>query len=247
MNVSACNNDTLIDDVMKNSTLSDSAITHANSNNSGNGSTSLLDAATRRPANDFQLAYFVMGALFAVSASLMTAAWSAGERFRVRAPLLFVQSDATSRTVAPQAENDDEVNDNNNMQQRRRVCTILSLMSLFHFFHMGMEVSYKSLLLVFGVATLGYSRRSAAWLVGVCYLAYTVGRGEKLSEKRVCTSLLHDTYPHHEYSCCYKYSCTVFRCRNTGVKSRAPRSHACGQPGADAGLIGSGTAVRARV
>ena len=113
MNVSACNNDTLTDDVMKNSTLSDSAITHANSNNSGDCSTSLLDtAATRRPANDFQLAYFVMGALFAVSASLMTVAWSAGERFRVRAPLLFVQSGATSRTVAPQAENH-----NNSLQQ----------------------------------------------------------------------------------------------------------------------------------
>ena len=112
----------------------------------------------------FHYAYFILGTMFFLSAVLMTIAWTVGDRFSVRAPLLYVQSDAATKTRL----------------NKRQTRTILLLMSVFHFFHMGLEMSYKALLLAFSVATLGFSRRSGAWLVSTCYLSYTIGRGKHI-------------------------------------------------------------------
>ena len=109
-----------------------------------------------------QYVYIVSGVLITLASISFFLLWNVFEKRSTRAPILLVQSESVTK-----GEN---VN--------RSTWTIVVMLALFHFFHMGLEVSYKGLVFAYSVGQLNCSRNEATWIVTVCFIAYTAGRGE---------------------------------------------------------------------
>ena len=105
--------------------------------------------------------YIIMAFLMLLASTLFFILWNTFEKRCIKAPILLVQTD----TVFTGKDND------------TIPWKIVLLMALFHFFHMGIEVSYKGLVFAYSAGTLKCSVAEAAWITTLCFVAYTVGRG----------------------------------------------------------------------